>query len=196
MWGPDLIVAGVDLTASPGRRSWIAVLGEGEISTAAAAGLIDIVNVLVSSETELVVVDAPLSLPPPGEAWRDEEREMLSSGLRPLPLNLRSMRLLGMRGIALSSLLEEEGIRALETHPSSARKMLGVGPDEISGALGGEANEDEVDALTAALVGVLAAMGRARLWGRKMILPSPEDGNLVLKLLDEIAGGERTNFYR
>ncbi len=169
------LVAGIDLAVT--RPSTIAVLSDCiEIDRAKSSELISRL-----SHAKLVAIDAPLSLPSKG-AFRDFERLLLRRGYKLLPLTLTSMTKLALKGTKLKRTLEERGIIVLETHPTSARKALGLSSEDIVNVMkrwelceGPPKNQDEIDALTCLLVALLYMDGRVEeIKGEEgsMILPA------------------------
>ncbi len=134
-------------------------------------------------KAELIVIDAPLSLPKEG-AFRDFEREMLSRGYKLLPLKKGPMRELAIIGYKLKRKLEDEGIKVLETHPASALKALGTTRHHVVSILSRigfasnpPASRDDEDALICLLVGMLYLKGEVEVFeGRdgSIILPRPD----------------------
>ena len=178
IWIGDVIargrfIAGIDLAAT--RPSTIATLSDCiEISHVEF-------NELMArlSHAELVAVDAPLSLPSKG-AFRDFERILLKRGYRLLPLTLPSMKRLTLRGIELKRALESKGVVVLETHPTSARKALGISSEDVVSIMkrwkfrsNYPKNQDEIDALTCLLVALLYMDGKTEEF-------RGEDGSMVL----------------
>ncbi len=173
LWGHDL--AGVDLSIT--RPSAVAILSGG----------IKILRVEYEelatrlSKMEVVAVDAPLTLPK-GGAFRDFEREILRRGFRLLPLNMKSMRELALRGSELRKALEREGVIVLETHPTTVRRILGLSRKDLVQLMvrmgyHGERllSPDDVDALTCLLISILYVEG-------KVEIVRGEEGSMVLPL--------------
>lgn len=132
---------------------------------------------------EIVVIDAPLSLPRIG-GFRDFERELISRGYRLLPASISSMRDLAMLGIELKRKLEGMGSTVLETHPSSVIKVLKVSSEDIVLTLSrfgfhpkDPRSKDDVDALICLLVGMLYQRGEVEFF-------RGEEGFIVLPRLN------------
>ena len=83
---------------------------------------------------DLIVVDAPLNLPPGrrsfadrnGEHYRPCDRELRARGIPFFPITLGPMRSLTLRGIALKGNLEKRGFRVLEMYPGGAQDVWGI----------------------------------------------------------------------
>ncbi len=163
-----ICVGGVDLAGSCGRVSGVAVACDGVVwFVGGLHGDDEIVGVLLGWGVRVVAVDAPLSLPRSG--WlREVDREMRRRGFRVLPPMWRGMRMLTLRGIQLSRVLEEYGVQVIETHPSSAVKCSGCSSAveaacrvlDCSLVDVERLGRDEVDALVCAAVAHAYAAGR------------------------------------
>jgi predicted nuclease with RNAse H fold len=152
---------------------------------------------VIADEPDLVVIDAPLSLPRgratiddrSGPHFRACDRELQRMGIRFFPITLGPMRMLTSRGMALRSSLEREGFRVIEGYPGGSQDRLGL-PRKQAGAavlqrallrrgLGGVLLErmlshDELDAVTIAWTGYLY------LGGRGLVIGDPEEGEMLL----------------
>lgn len=186
---------GVDLAGVPTRPTGLAAVGyHGIVDHALGYSDEDVVGFVLAHEPEVVVVDAPLSLPrgrsglndPGGPHLRECDRELLRRGIRVFPLTLGPMRKLTERGIRLAARLRGLGYKVFEGYPGGAQDVLGLprkGRDLeglASGlrALGlkvGVWTHDELDAVTCAYVGLLYLEGGAELVGDscegEMLLP-------------------------
>ncbi len=146
----------------------------------------EILALVDASAPELVVIDAPLRLPPGrrslddrnGEHFRPCDRELLRRGIKFFPITLGPMRMLTERGIRLRKRLERIGIPSLEMYPGGAqdvwrirRKQYGLerlrtGLRKLGIAgITRDMTHDELDAATGAYVGILYLQGRAELIG-------------------------------
>ena len=144
------------------------------------------VDFIRSAQPELVTIDAPLHLPPGrkslddrnGEHFRPCDRELLRRGIRFFPITLGPMRLLTERGIRLKKRLTKLGIPAIEMYPGGAQDVWGIprkqhGLEDLRRGLrrlgikgiDEKMNNDELDAVTGAYVGVLYLRGRAEIIG-------------------------------
>lgn len=156
MWRSHL--AGVDLSVV--RKSSIAFI-EGCIRLERIPRG-DLVRFL--SSFDLVIVDAPLSRARDG-VYRDFERVLLARGFRLLPLNMGSMIKLTELGCELRRELEGLGVTLYETHPKTARAIMGLSESELVALMSkysfcpGPKSRDDVDALTCLAVGMLHVRG-------------------------------------
>ncbi|KSW11336.1 hypothetical protein CF15_00230 [Pyrodictium occultum] len=162
--------AGIDLAASPRRPTGVAIVcggGGGRLgleSVGIAYSDHEILALIPAGRVLVAAVDAPLSLPPPGQGFRPVERRLLSMGGRLLPLSLEPMRKLAERAIRLQGLLEGKGVRVVETHPSTVLRLSGCGShSRFYAAFGveepGGLSKHERDALVAALVAYCVEAG-------------------------------------
>jgi hypothetical protein len=138
---------------------------------------------------DLIVVDAPLSLPRGrcclskdcscsrvGGHFREAEAEIRKYG-NVLPLTFRGMRMLTERAIGLSNKLKRK-YKVIEVHPRTVQKILGF--DDLYFALNRyfklpcEVTDHELDAALAALTGFFY------LKGCYMELGDPAEGTIIL----------------
>jgi predicted nuclease with RNAse H fold len=180
-------VVGIDLAGSPKRDTglcWIA--GKRILACQIAHTDKEILDFVLQAHPDLVVIDAPLHLPPGrksledrnGEHFRPCDRELLRRGIRFFPITLGPMRSLTLRGIRLKRSLSRRGFGALEMYPGAAqdiwkipRKQFGLGRlrrglERIGlHRLETRMNGDELDAVSGAYVGVLYLQGKAEMIG-------------------------------
>ena len=155
-------IAGLDLAASEKRVTGLAILDRDKrtfirVTSVHTDG--QILGAVLHEKVSVVVIDAPLSFPRPGNAFREVELEAMRRGARLLPLTMPSMRLLILRARKLVEELRSRGIEVYETHPSSALRLSRCSLGELLQRLGvvlGEAqlNRHERDAVIAAIVGL------------------------------------------
>jgi uncharacterized protein len=190
---------GIDLAGSPKRNTGICVLaGSRILHVATVFSDEDIKAVVDQWSPDLIAVDAPLNLPPGrktlddrnGEHFRPCDRELLKRGIRFFPITLGPMRSLTLRGIALARRYRRRRIEVIEIYPGAAqdiwkipRKQFGL-PKlrrgmETLGTIGLHPglNGDELDAVSAAMVGRDYLAGKTELIGHRtqgaIILPLP-----------------------
>jgi predicted nuclease with RNAse H fold len=180
-------VVGIDLAGSPKRNTGICTLKKDNITFCTVVNTDqEIINYVEKEKPALVTIDAPLNLPPGrksiedknGEHFRPCDRELLRRGIRFFPITLGPMRLLTERGIRLKRFLTRRGYAVIEVYPGAAqdiwnivRKQDGLpklrkgleklGVKGLNKKMGG----DELDAITAALVGQLFLRGKAEVLG-------------------------------
>lgn len=135
---------------------------------------------------DLVPIDAPLTLPAgratihdrAGEHFRECDRELRRRGIRFFPITLGPMRMLTDRGLAIKARIEAMGRRPIECYPGAAQDVWGLprqhrdraglrlglaslGVRGLTEAMSG----DELDAVTAALVGRWFLLGKGEMLG-------------------------------
>jgi len=155
----------------------------------------EILHWVYQAQPNLVPIDAPLSLPNgrktihdrSGEHFRDCDRELQQRGIRFFPITLGPMRMLTERGLALKAKIKTMGYRVVECYPGAAQDVWGIPRQhrDLKGLLTGlkelgvrgltEAiTSDELDAVTAALVGRWFLLGRGELLGGEegIVIPS------------------------
>jgi uncharacterized protein len=180
-------VVGIDLAGSPKRNTGICTLKKDDITSCAIVHSDEeIVNYVEKENPGLIAVDAPLNLPPgrksiedkTGEHFRPCDRELLRRGIRFFPITLGPMRLLTKRGIHLKRVLAGRGYAVIEVYPGAAQDIWHTGrkQDGLSKlrhglqklgvkGLNKKMDGDQLDAVTAALVGQLFLYGKAEVLG-------------------------------
>ncbi|MBA7486500.1 hypothetical protein ES707_22060 [subsurface metagenome] len=166
-------VVGIDLTGSQERRSGVACLDdERRVLTARLKSDLDIENFILDTTPNLVSIDSPLSLPEnPKKIYRDCELELKRRGIGVYWCLLPSMKALTMRGISLANRLRKKDIAVIESYPGAAQDILNIprkskGVEKLASALAEygivgnlDVTHDELDAITAAIVGILYLRG-------------------------------------
>ncbi len=191
MWTPatkrkPFIIAGIDLAGSPRRATGICILRGLTAQTHVAYADDEILHWVAHANPDLVPIDAPLTLPPgrttihdrAGEHFRPCDREMQRLGIRFFPMTIGPMRMLTERGIALRKKIEASGYRTVECYPGAAQDIWGIPRQhrDRAGLLNGlrklgvkglpeELTGDELDGVTAALVGRLFLLGKGEMVG-------------------------------
>ena len=191
-----IVVVGIDLAGSPRRPTGLCLLRDLGAQTHVAFSDRDILNTVHRAQPDLVPIDAPLSLPKgrttihdrSGEHFRDCDRELLRRGIRFFPITLGPMRMLTERGLALKSKISAMGYRVIECYPGAAQDVWGLPRQHqnrkelVAGlkklgvrGLTKAITSDEVDAVTAALVGRWVLLGRGEMLGgaRGIVIPKP-----------------------
>lgn len=178
---------GIDLTGSA-RPSGVALLdGYGVEYTDLLCEDEAILEAAVSACADIISIDAPLSLPEvPGRIYRDCELELKRRGIGVFWCLLPSMEKLTRRGITLAEQLRNRGMTVIESYPGAAQDILKVprkskGTDILAQALldfgitGNLAvSHDELDAITAALVGIYYLEGDYEALGTLIIPKKPK----------------------
>lgn len=180
-------VVGIDLAGSTKRDTGICMLKENRITLCSIIHTDqEILEYIEKANPALITVDAPLHLPPGrksiedknGEHFRPCDRELLRRGIRFFPITLGPMRLLTKRGIQLKRTLNRRGYRVVEVYPGAAQDLWDIGrkQDGLSKLRKGlqrlgikglhqKMSGDELDAVTAALVGQWFLNGKAEVLG-------------------------------
>ncbi|OGA01032.1 MAG: hypothetical protein A3I00_06485 [Betaproteobacteria bacterium RIFCSPLOWO2_02_FULL_64_12] len=185
---PALRIVGIDLTGSEKRASgWCQLIGR-EAETRLLHSDDDLIRATLDVRPDVISIDSPLSLPrgrtrvtddDPGRdsfgIMRTCERVLRRRGLNVYPCLIPSMQRLTERGIRLATTLREQGLPTVESYPGAAQDILGIPRKRASVALlreglsdfgirgewlSREVTHDELDSLTAALVGVFFWAGR------------------------------------
>lgn len=202
-----IIVVGIDLAGVPGRDTGVCLLR----AYAASTGLLwsdeEILDFVRRGRPSLVVIDAPLNLPPGrksiddrnGEHYRPCDLALRARRIPFFPITLGPMRGLTVRGIALRRRFEREKFRVLEMYPGGAQDVWGLprARRDLAGlrrglarlgikGLSAGACDHELDAASGALVGRLFLQGRAE------ILGDVESGAILLplKTRGRVPGGD------
>jgi predicted nuclease with RNAse H fold len=180
-------VVGIDLAGSPGRSTGICTLNKNRVIFCTILHTNhEIIHYVEKEKPNLIAVDAPLNLPPGrksiedrnGEHFRPCDRELLKRGIPFFPITLGPMRSLTKRGIRLKRALAARGFPVIEVYPGAAQDIWHTGrkQDGLSRlrkgleklgvkGLNQKMNGDELDAVTAALVGQLFLRGKAEVLG-------------------------------
>lgn len=185
---PEPLALGIDLRSGPRYPTGVAVLGPDRqlrlLDTVRTDEEIE--DIVQRFAPAVVAIDAPLALPegrccadPACECarhgiMREVDRLCAAMGYRPYPTLIPSMVGLTLRGIALGEQLRACGFEVVEVYPGMAQDILGIPRKrDHDGLRRGlrragvrgiprkrRPTHDELDAATAALVGVLHIEGR------------------------------------
>lgn len=195
---PTTRVVGLDLAGSPKRDTGVCVFsGPRRLRATILHADQEILEFVSDVAPDLVVIDAPLSLPHGRRTIEDRsgphlracDRELLRLRLPFFPLTLGPMRMLTVRGMDLAAALKGRGNSVVEGYPGGAQDLLGL-PRKRSGAallqrrlrargLAGDLDRrrlthDELDAVTIAWVGWNFQKGKGVLIG------DPSEGLMLL----------------
>ncbi len=179
---------GIDLTGSEKRASGVATLwDDGLAQTERLKTDEDLLAMVDFTGPDIVSIDSPLSLPEdPTKIYRDCELTLKRRGIGVYWCLLPSMKALTIRGIALASKLRGQGFNVIESYPGAAQDILGIprkskGVQVLADALteyGIRGNlavsHDELDAITAAIVGQMYLKGDYEALGC-LILPKKDN---------------------
>ncbi len=189
------LILGLDLAGSPRRPSGLCFLFDMKVSTQIVYENREILFLIQEKRPNLVAIDAPLSLPVSrleGDRkiyLRKCEEELKRRRIPFFPPVLNQMRPLAERGIELSQKIEDMGIKVIEVYPGAAQDIWGLprsrrNPDKLRLGLRKKGLEglkekmtsDELDAVTAALVGYYYLLGKTEEIG------DPKEGKIILPL--------------
>lgn len=221
-------IVGIDLTGSEVRPTGVAFLFGDRASTALLSEDEEIAGEVLRYRPDVVSIDSPLGLPKGRCCTKDSckcrvhgihrecERILWRRGVRVYPCLLPSMQGLTSRGIRLAHRLRKEGLAVIESYPGAAQDIMriprkrtsledlatglrafGVRIDEA----GRTVSHDELDAVTAAVVGLFFWSGRFEALGHEdeeqLIVPGLEvkqgwPDRSVIGLSGPIAAGKTT----
>ena len=192
---------GVDLAGSPTRRTGYCRLTNGLRTVTAVLGEDrELMGRLAADRPDLVVIDAPLSLPfgrlsldrPGPPHLRACDRELLRRRIRFFPLTLGPMRMLTARGMGLRRRIEAAGLPVLEGYPGATQDVMGWprkgrGVRALHAALRAFGFTGDVAARSALTHDELDAVacawaGWAWLGGQGELIGDPQEGQMVLPL--------------
>lgn len=226
----SLRVVGIDLTGSERRPTGWCLMRGADAETSLLSTDDDIIEATVAARPDVVSIDSPLSIPrgrsrvsdddplrATGGIMRQCERELKRRGVNVYPCLIPSMQALTARGMRLAHALRSRGIAVIESYPGAAQDIMGIprkraGLDYLKGGLiafgvrgafaTSKVSHDELDAITAALVGFFFWSGRFEPLGNDdedyLIIPdlrrSPERwiGRKVIGISGEICAGKTT----
>ena len=192
-------VVGIDLAGSDSRPTGICILESGRANVRVVHTDREILEA-VEEGTQVVAIDAPLSLPRGRCCLRDDclcagrahfracDLELRRMKIKFFPITLGPMRRLTLRGLALKEKLEKNGLRVFETYPGAAQDIWRIprqkDPHGLKEGLKRfrlqgnwskpGVTKDELDAVTCALV------ARENLRENTVILGDPKEGLMIL----------------
>lgn len=190
---------GIDLTGSEKRASGVALLEDCRIVyTRRVKSNGEIISLAINAGVEVVSIDSPLSLPEDNtKIYRECELTLKRRGVGVYWCLLPSMKALTMRGIGMANELRRlvslnyfPGFEVIESYPGAAQDILGIprknkGVTVLAQALAGygingnlAVSHDELDAITAAIVGKLYLEGKYEALGT-LIIPKPSLQNTL-----------------
>ena len=199
------VSVGIDLTGSQIKPSGWALLDGSRATTALLRTDAELLAATLAANPAIVSLDSPLGLPrKPGSILRDAERELMALRIGVYPCLLPSMVRLTHRGIALKKIIESQGIPVIEGFPGSAQDSLGIPrkKTDLAGLHQGLVDyglelpsrtlkHDELDAITAALVGQFWLSGEFHAFGNDeegpIITPCQTRGQVHLEPYSRIA---------
>ncbi|MEM0145909.1 MAG: DUF429 domain-containing protein [Conexivisphaerales archaeon] len=186
---------GIDLAASIHRPTGVAIVDHllrCTVSTEYSDD--DIIGFVTSSLPDVVVIDAPLSVPSgrsniddkAGPHFRECDLELRRLKIKFFPVTLGPMRQLTKRGISLKLRLHGLGFDVIESFPGGIQDVLGIPRHKdmagllkglIKNGLNGCTNINNEHELDAATMGYL---GQLYLERKAVALGDPDEGLLYL----------------
>jgi len=171
------LVIGIDLAGSEKRKTGICVLDKNlVVRTFLVFKDEEILSIVKNVNPSIIAIDAPLSIPKGrrniddrgGPHFRECDLMLRDLGIKFFPITLGPMRMLTKRGMLLKEKLENLGYEVIEVFPGGAQDLLGIARKSkglkplregllrlgIKG-IREDATGDELDAVTAAYVGLL-----------------------------------------
>ena len=225
-----LRIVGIDLTGSESRATGWALLRGNRSETKLIHTDADIIVETINALPDVVSIDSPLSLPEGRTRVTDDdpkreeagimrkcERELKRRGVNVYPSLIPSMQRMTARGIRLAGQFRSLGIPVIESYPGAAQDIMDI-PRKRAGlahlkkgladfGLEGDFTDsdlshDELDAITAAAVGLFFWSGRFEALGDEvedyLIIPdlsiSPEEwlSRKVIGFSGAISAGKTT----
>ena len=197
------VIVGIDLAGSSRRPTGVCILHGRKAHTHLAYRDEEILSAVDQAKPDLVPIDAPLSLPNgrktihdrSGEHLRECDRELQRRSIRFFPVTLGPMRMLTERGLTLRVKIETMGYRVVECYPGAAQDVWGIPRQhrDLKGLLRGlkelgvrglttDMTSDELDAVTATLVGRWFLLGRGEMLGGEEGIVIPQSRLLQLSV--------------
>jgi predicted nuclease with RNAse H fold len=198
----DHRIVGIDLTGSETKASGWALLENGTAQTKTVLSNPELIKETIKLQPAVISIDSPLSLPvgrisvfddDPGRKeygiTRACERIMAKRGIKSYPPLIQSMQRLTQRGIYLANEFRKQGYTVIESYPGAAQDILGIPRKRksleclvkglqsfgIKGTYDRKGiTHDEIDAITAALVGYFYLAGKYEQLGNE------EEGYLII----------------
>lgn len=179
-------IVGLDLAGVETRPTGFCILNGMAAETCDLYSDKDIIEKTAQANPRVILIDAPLSLPPGRKSLeerttnhlRDSDRALLKMGIKIFPVTLGPMRKLTTRGIKMRQTFEAMGYVVLEAYPGGAQDVLGIPRKKLGveklfaglAALGLEglkatSSDHELDAVTIAYVGKLYLEGQTVMYG-------------------------------
>lgn len=180
------ISIGIDLSASESKPTGWAVIKGRKVKATQLYTNEEIIEKTIKSNPSIIAIDAPLTFPKEG-IMRKADRQMYRLGYPVFPPLFRTMQKLTERGAKLSEILRLRGLEVIEVHPASSRKALSMPTRDwrkiqaVLRHIGLRGTHErrmltrhEIDAVTAALTGILHLSGKTRIVG------DPIEGAIVV----------------
>jgi predicted nuclease with RNAse H fold len=189
------VVIGIDLAGKQENPSGWATWENKKVETCLMYKDSEMLEAINEKKPEIIAVDAPFSLPKRG-ILRKADTEMIKNGYRIFPPTLPAMRTLTTRAIKLNRVIEREGFKTIEVHPTSSCKALNMVPKDwekiqtaltqmgLEGSLKVQTlTPHEIDATVAALTADLYLRNETRALGDEeegyIIVPKKRDWRML-----------------
>lgn len=199
---------GIDLVASATKESGYCILKGKHADTCRIKTDDDMLALAKQSGATLVSIDSPLSMPEGRTSVFDDdpkrnefgitrqcERILKSRGINSYPCLIPSMQKLTQRGMELAAKFRKAGIAVIEVYPGAAQDIMCI-PRKQAGleylrdglvefGIAGSftrvpVSHDELDAITAAIVGLFYRAGMCERLGNEkegyLVIPDPNTG--------------------
>jgi predicted nuclease with RNAse H fold len=181
-----MVIVGLDLAGVETRPTGFCILNGMQAETCDLYSDKDIIEKTIQVNPEVILIDAPLSLPPgrktleerTGPHLRDSDRALMKMGIKIFPVTLGPMRKLTARGIKMRETFESMGYTVLEAYPGGTQDVLGItrksqGIEKLYAGLAAlgllglkqGSSDHELDAVTIAYVGKLFLEGQTVMYG-------------------------------
>lgn len=226
----DFCSVGIDLTGSEARPTGWCRMASNIAHTLRLSTDEEIIDETLKANPSVVSIDSPLSLPRgrtrttdddpkrvEGGIMRECERELKRRGVNVYPSLIPSMQALTARGIRLATRFRQLGVPVIESYPGAAQDIMGIprkraGTEYLKEGLNAfgvrgaflrePVSHDELDAITAAAVGVFFWSGKFEALGNDeedyLIIPDLNrpahrwKERRVVGISGEIAAGKTT----
>ncbi|MCU4799775.1 DUF429 domain-containing protein [Halobacteria archaeon HArc-gm2] len=204
--GREPISVGIDLSGSENSVTGLCKLEGTDASLSTAKTDDEIIQMVLEADPEVISIDSPLTLPE-GRCcvenscecrehgiMREAERILKQRGVNAYPCLIDSMQGLTARGMRLSNVFEEHGYETIESFPGAAQDVLQIPRKQVSleeleqgllstgieiTAFENKITNDELDALTSALVGHFYLADEYEHIGRS------EESGIVVPLIED-----------
>jgi len=197
-------VVGIDLAGVEKRPTGFCVLDENlDAKTCILHSNKQIIQRIKQIKPRVVSVDAPLALPKGRPSLsakyknyphlRECDKQLARMGIKFFPITIGPMRKLTTRGIKLRRILEKRGFEVIESFPGAVQDILKMprkqrGTEKLRKALieygikgdvtKEKISDDELDAITSALVGLFY------LQGNYLAIGDPEEILMILPKIE------------
>ena len=179
-------IVGLDLAGVETRPTGFCILKGMTVETCDLYSDKHIIENTLEAEPQVILIDAPLSLPPgrksleerTGPHLRDSDRALMKMGIKIFPVTLGPMRKLTTRGIKMREIFETKGYLVFEAYPGGTQDVLRIprknqGIEKLFAGLTSlgikglkpTSSDHELDAASIAYVGKLFLEGLTVMYG-------------------------------